>query len=168
MGKFLGWLGGILATVIAGYAVWYFTRPAPSTTFEGMVINGPEVAPLPNAIVSVEIAGAGNSGPFHDVTNEHGAYRLEFTGLGKLTGVTIAVQAKGFQPVKPASLSSVTSDIHQDFVLIPAGTVSPPPPPPPPGGVSGGGVRPPVVARMPVYIQKSAAQALKFTLQTKR
>jgi hypothetical protein len=163
MGKFLGWLAGILATVIGGYALWYFTRPAPTTTFEGMVINGPAVAPLPNAIVSVEIAGAANRGPFHDVTDEHGAYRLVFTGLGKLSGVTIAVQAKGFQSVTPASLSNVASDIHQDFVLIPEGAVSPPPPPP----TGGGEVRPPVVGRMPVYIQKPMAKAFKFTLQAK-
>jgi hypothetical protein len=167
MGRFLGWLAGILATVIGGYALWYFTRPAPTTTFEGMVINGPAVAPLPNAIVSVEIAGAANSGPFHDVTNEHGAYRLEFSGLGKLTGVTIRVQAKGFQPVTPASLSSVTADTHQDFVLTPEGTAIPPPPPPPPGGVGSGEVRPPVVARLPVYIQKPASQALRFTLKAR-
>jgi hypothetical protein len=95
MKKFLGWLGGILAAFITGYAIWYFTVPH-TTTFEGMVINGPEVAPLANAIVSVEFVGGANGGPFHDFTYEHGAYRLDFTGLGKVSGVTISVQAKRF------------------------------------------------------------------------
>jgi len=168
MRKFLGWLGGILATIIAGYALWYWTRPVPPTTFEGMVINGPEVAPLANAIVSVEFVGGANSGPFHDFTDEHGAYRLEFTGLGKVSGVTITVQAKGFQAAQPASLRTVASDTHQDFVLIPVGVVTPPPPPPPPGGVTAGEARPPMVARMPVYIQKPAAKAFRFTLPAKQ
>jgi hypothetical protein len=167
MGKFLGWLGGILAAVIAGYAIWYFTRPAPTTTFEGMVINGPQVAPLANAIVSVEFAGGPNRGPFHDFTDEHGAYRLDFTGLGEVSGVTIAVQAKGFQTAQPASLRKITADTHQDFVLIPEGAAAPPPPPPP-GGVTAVEARPPMVARMPVYVQKPAAKAFRLAFQAKQ
>jgi len=61
MKKFLGWLGGILAAFITGYAIWYFTVPH-TTTFEGMVINGPEVAPLANAIVSVEFVAGRTAG----------------------------------------------------------------------------------------------------------
>ena len=163
MGKFFGWLGGILATFIAGWLIWYFTRPAPTTTFEGMVINGPAVAPLPNAIVSVEITGAANGGPFHDVTDEHGAYRLDFTGLGKSGGVTIAVEARGFQTVSPASLTTVSADNRQDFVLIPEVTVNPPPPRP----GNGGEMHPPVATRMPTYVQKPVAKAFKFSIQSK-
>ena len=167
MRKVLGWLGGILAAFITGYAIWYFTVPH-TTTFEGMVINGPEVAPLANAIVSVEFVGGANGGPFHDFTDEHGAYRLDFTGLGKVSGVTISVQAKGFQAAQPASLRTVASDTHQDFVLIPVGAVIPPPPPPPTGGVTAGEARPPMVARMPVYVQKPAAKAFRFTIPAKQ
>jgi hypothetical protein len=165
MGKFLGWLGGILATVIAGVAIWHFTRPAPTTTFEGMVINGPAVAPLANAIVSVEFTGRANGGPFHDFTDAHGAYRLDFAGLGEVSGVTIAVQAKGFQAAPATTLRKIAADTHQDFVLIPEG--SPPPPPPPPGGTTAGEAHLPMVARMPVYVQKPVTKAFKFTFQAK-
>lgn len=165
MKKFLGWLGGILGTVIGGYLIWYLTVPhTTTTTFEGMVINGPAVAPLANAIVSVEFAGGtANGGPFHDFTDEHGAYRLDFTGLGKVSGVTIAVQAKGFQAAPPARLQAVVADTHQDFVLVPEN--SPAPPPPPPSGTTAAESHTPMVARMPAYVQKSAAQAFRFTFQ---
>lgn len=46
MKKFVSWLGGIVETVIAGVAVYYWTTPtparapAPEIAFEGMVIDG--------------------------------------------------------------------------------------------------------------------------------
>jgi hypothetical protein len=174
MGKFVVWLGGILATVISGWLIWYFTRPPippppppppATTTFEGMVINEAAVAPLPNAIVAVEIAGAATSGPFHDVTDEHGAYRLNFTGLDKPSGVTITVEAKGFQQARPASLTSITSDNRQDFELLPDPAVTPPPPPPPRGGVTV--EHPPVNMQRPAYIQKPVASMYRLPVQSK-
>ena len=175
MGKFFGWLGGILATVISGWLVWYLTTrtppPAPTptppqtTTFEGMVINKLAVAPLPNAIVAVEIAGAASSGPFHDVTDEHGAYRLNFTGLDKPSGVTITVEAKGFQQAKPALLASITSENRQDFELLPDPAANPSPPPP--AGIPGA-VHPPVVMQKPAYIQKPVASMYRLPIQARR
>jgi hypothetical protein len=155
MRKLFGWLAGILASVIVVWFGWYLNRPVPTpmtTTFEGMVINGAAEAPLPNAIVSVEVAGAANSGPFHNPSDENGAYRLEFSGLGKLSGVTIGVEAKGFQTATPVSLIEVGSDNRQDFTLMPEATVTPPHP---------------TATHKPPYIQKPVAKAFRFSLQPK-
>jgi hypothetical protein len=166
MRKFFGWLAGIVASAIVVWFGWYLNKPpapASTTTFEGMVINGAAEAPLQDAIVSVEIPGAANSGPFHDPTDQNGAYRLDFTGLGKLTGATIAVEAKGFQTVAPASLATVGSDNRQDFTLMPEVVVSPPHS----GGGSVGGAHPPIVPRIVPYVQKPVDKAFRFSLQPK-
>jgi len=174
MGKFLGWLGGIAAAVIGGWLVWYLTRPPATTTFEGMVINGTAEAPLANAIVTVEIAGTADSGSFHDFTDEHGSYRLDFTGLGKPSGVTVSVEAKGFLAVTPASIRTVGPDNRLDFVMMPQ-TPSPPTGLSAGGGGSGGGGSgtatahvPAAALHVPVYVQKPAAQAAKILIKPKQ
>jgi hypothetical protein len=160
MGKFLGWLAGILATVIAGWLIWYLEKPKPPTTFEGMVIDGALNAPVQNAMVSIEIkSSAPNGGPYHDFTDEHGSYRIDFSDLSKSSSVTFQVSAKGFQEPAPASLSIVDTDIRKDFVLTPVAT--------PP---SGGGVESPhtaAQAQPPAYIQKRIAQAIRMQIPPK-
>jgi hypothetical protein len=60
MNKFGGWLAGVVAAIIAaiigGYAVWYFTRPPSTTIFEGMVYAASSA--VPKAMVSLELTGA--------------------------------------------------------------------------------------------------------------
>jgi hypothetical protein len=81
-----------------------------------MVINGEASAPVSGALVSVEIKSAGNSQPYHDFTDEHGSYRLDFTGLEKSIAVTIVVTAHGFEALAPASIRTITLDNRHDFV----------------------------------------------------
>src|SRR3984885_9906362 len=79
MNKFGGWLAGVFATIIGGYAVWYFTRPPSTTILEGMVYATSSA--VPKAMVSLELTGSGaNGGTFRNVTNENGSYRFDFTG----------------------------------------------------------------------------------------
>jgi len=160
MRKFLGWLAGILASAIVVWFGWYLSRPAPTTTFEGMVINAAAGAPLQDAIVSVEIPGATNSGPFHNATDQNGAYLLVFSGLGKLKGATIGVEARGFQTGPPVSLGSVASDNRYDFTLMPLTSASA-------GGGKGEVVRPGIAAHLPTYVPKPMEKAFKFSLQPK-
>ncbi len=161
MGKFLGWLAGILATVIAGYLIWYLEKPKPPTTFEGMVIDGALNAPVQNAMVSIEISGSvANGGPYHDFTDEHGSYRIDFLDLGKPSSVTFEVSAKGFKEPAPASLSIVENDIRKDFVLAPVATR-----PPSPGGVELPHTA--AQARPPAYIQKRITQAIRMQVPSK-
>ncbi|HUJ30306.1 MAG TPA: hypothetical protein VLY23_03430 [Candidatus Acidoferrum sp.] len=162
MGKFLGWLGGIFAAVIGGWLVWYLTKPPATTTFEGMVINGAANQPVPKAMVSVEITGPAGKGLYHDVTDDNGSYKLDFTGLGKASGVRIEVAAGGFQALAPVTLSSVTDDNRQDFILMPQA-------PSPPTGLTGGrGGQSPAATHLPAYIQKSAARAARIAIQPGR
>ena len=161
MRKFLGWLAGILASAIVVWFGWYLSRPVPTTTFEGMVINAAAEAPLQDAIVSVEIPGATNSGPFHDATDQNGAYLLVFTGVGKLKGATIGVEAKGFQTGPPVSLASVTSDNRNDFTLMPLASASS-------GGSKGEVVRPTIAPHaVPAYIRKPMEKGFELSLQPK-
>jgi hypothetical protein len=170
MGKVGAWLAGILATVIGGYAVWYFTRPPAVTTFEGMVYAGD--APVSKALVAVDLSGnAGANGAVHDVTDENGAYRIEFTGLPTGSGATLTVSATGYQNTTPRSvMAPLQTDIHVDFPLdaLPAPPAPTPPSPTPPGPSAPvqHPVRPPS-ARIPRYIPKLAAQAKKFTVPQK-
>jgi hypothetical protein len=169
MGKVGAWLAGILATVIGGYAVWYFTRPPAVTTFEGMVYAGE--APVSKALVAVDLTGsAGANGAVHDVTDDNGSYRIDFTGLPSGSGATVTVNATGYQAATPKSvMAPLQTDIHIDFPL----DAVPPPPSPTPGPTPPGPtppvlhpVRPPV-AHIPLYIPKAAAQAKKFTVPKK-
>jgi hypothetical protein len=160
MGKFIGWLGGILAVVIGGWLVWYLTRPPSTTTFEGMVINGDASAPVPGAMVSIEIKSAPSTEPYHDFTDDHGSYRLDFTGLGRSSNVTIQVTAKGFQRPGPASIGTVALDNRRDFVLTPLADANPP------SGPGAGSAHLPAMTR-PAYIQKTLRQAVRVQLQAR-
>ena len=165
MGKVGGWLAGILATVIGGYAVWYFTRPPAVTTFEGMVYTGDN--PVAKAMVAVDLTGsAGANGPVHDVTDQNGAYRIDFTGLPNGSSATLTVTATGYENAAPKSLTApLQTDIHVDVPLEP---VPPPPGPTPPGPTPPvlHPLRPPVT-RIPLYVPKTAAQATKFKVPPK-
>jgi hypothetical protein len=156
MAKVGGWLAGILAVVIGGWAVWFLTRPPAVTTFEGMVYAGS--APVGRAMVAVSLTGkAGANGPIHDITDENGAWRIDFTGLPTNAGATVSASAAGYQQAIPRVLTGpLQSDIHMDFPLNPV-AASP--------GVGGPGPahsRPPGLGQMPHYVPKPAAKATKF------
>jgi hypothetical protein len=147
MGKFGGWLAGILAVIIGGYAVWYLTKPPATTTFEGMVYSGD--APVPNAMVAVELTGGAASGTYHDVTDDHGSYSLVFTGLPTATGATIRVTAPGYESADTQSLTSpLQGDIRLDFPLLPAAAP----------------VKP-AIAHIPPYIPKLDALTTKIKIK---
>jgi hypothetical protein len=159
MAKVGGWLAGILAVIIGGYGVWYFTQPPAVTTIEGMVYSGS--APVPKAMVAVDLSGsAGTNGAVHDITDENGSYRIDFTGLPKGAGAILTVTATGYQTVPSKSLTSpLEPATHIDFPLLP---VPPPPgvpPPPPPPH--------PILPRIPVFVPKQAAQATKYKVLRK-
>ena len=146
MGKFGGWLAGVLAVILGGYAVWYLTKPPATTTFEGMVYSGD--APVPNAMVAVELVGDSTNGTYHDITDDHGSYSLVFTGLPTATGATIRVSAPGFQSADPQSLTSpLQGDIRLDFPLLP---VTAP-------------IKP-AIAHIPAYIPKLDALTTKIKI----
>jgi hypothetical protein len=159
MNKVIGWVAGILATVIGSCLVYYLTRPPTTTTFEGMVINGEASAPISGALVSLEIKSAANGEPYHDFTDEHGSYRLDFTGLEKSTTVTIAVTAHGFEALAPASIRAAPLDNRRDFVLTPLSA------PPRPSGSATGSAHIPVLVH-PAYIQKARQETFKVHLQS--
>jgi hypothetical protein len=147
MGKFGGWLAGILAVILGGYVVWYLTKPPAATTFEGMVYSGD--AAVPNAMISVELAGGTTTGAYHDVTDEHGAYSLVFTGLPTSTGATLRVTASGYQNADPQSLSSpLQGDIRLDFPLLPLAAPAKR-----------------AIAHIPVYVPKLEAQRTLIKLK---
>ncbi len=175
--KIVGWLGGIAATVISGYLLWYFEQPKPEpppslapvvTTFEGMVYSGD--APVAKAMVAVDLTGsAGANGAIHDITDDNGAYKIELTGLPEGTGATLSVAAKGFKDPAPKVLAEpLQTDVRVDIPLsrvvipveVPHGAAMPAPLPPPPA--KGG------IAHRPVYVPKSAADAVKFRIGTKK
>jgi hypothetical protein len=183
--KFIGWVGGIAATVLSGYLLWYFEQPKPApptppvTTFEGMVYSGD--APVSRALVGVALTGsAGSNGAIHDVTDDNGAYKIELTGLPLGTGATLSVAAKGFEAAAPKILPGpLQTDVRVDIPLNPAavaGVTAPPPPvpanpgvsaaPPPPDGSGRSGI--PIVKHIPVYVPKSAAMAMKFRVAAKK
>lgn len=159
MAKVGGWLAGILAVVIGGWVVWYLTRPPAVTTFEGMVYAGS--APVARAMVAVSLTGsAGANGPIHDITDENGAWRIDFTGLPTNAGATVSVSAAGYQGAIPKSLAGpLQPDIHMDFPLsaVPGSSTAPPtlaPKPPQPLH--------PGLVQMPRYVPKTASRATKF------
>lgn len=160
MGKFGGWLAGLLATIIGGYAVWYFTQPpAPpsTTTFEGMVYSGS--SPVASAMVSVNLTGSGvDPGPYHNVTDENGAYRLDLIGLPKTAGATLSVAASGYRDSAPKALfDPLVSVNRQDFPLTPLTPVAEAPAP--------GGAQHPPLPHLPLYVAKAAAQATRIKLK---
>jgi hypothetical protein len=169
--KFVGWLGGIAATVISGYLLWYFTQPKPTpppppppavTTLEGMVYSGS--APVAKAMVAVNVTGAmGVNGAVHDITDDHGAYRFDFTGLPKDADATVSVTAPGYDDVAPVPIvSPLQADNRKDIALTPTPTVAAPGPQTAAPAVQ---TNP---AKIPFYVRKSAAEAMKFRVPVKK
>lgn len=180
--KVVGWLGGIAATVISGYLLWYFEQPKPTpppppqaavTTFEGMVYSGE--APVSKALVALELTGsAGANGAIHDLTDENGAYKIELTGLPGGTGAKLSVAAKGYENGAPKILAGpLKSDVRVDIPLSPLVIAGIAAPPSPVGATPGESAAPPTTAapgrsenpalrRAPLYVPKSAAMAMKF------
>jgi hypothetical protein len=174
--KVFGWLGGIAATVISGYLLWYFEQPKPApppppppavTTFEGMVYSGAE--PVAKALVALALTGsAGANGAIHDVTDDNGAYKIELTGLPEGTGATLSVAAKGFESAAPKLLNGpLQTDVRVDIPLNPA-VIAGVAPPPPPVGASPGQAEHPAVKHIPFYVPKTAAMAMKFKVTAKK
>lgn len=116
MGKALGWLGGILATVIAGWLVWYLTLQPVPATFEGMVYDQASNAPVSKATVIFDVRGVSNSGPYRDITDENGSYKLELSNLGKSANVSVFAEAGGFAKSAPYSFPGA-GDNRRDFPL---------------------------------------------------
>jgi hypothetical protein len=183
--KIVGWLGGVAATVISGYLLWYFEQPKPIpppplvpavTTFEGMVYSGD--APVAKALVAVALTGsAGANGAIHDVTDDNGAYRIELTGLPAGTGATLSVAANGFEETTPKVLAEpLQTDVRVDIPLNPVLTAVGAPPGLGAGHGGGNGAAnrhapPPAeapIAHRPVYVPKSAAMAMKFRIAAKQ
>ncbi len=168
MGKFGNWFAGVAATVISGVAIWYFTKtPAPTpppqpppapivTTFEGMVYSGD--TPVPNAMVAVELTGdAASNGAVHNVTDAHGSYLINLTGVPQAAGATLTVAAAGYREGGPESLSiPLQQDNRLDIALTPtkAPFIAELPAHPP-------------VKRLPAYVRKNAAQATQFRIQVR-
>jgi hypothetical protein len=121
-----------------------------------------ESSPVPKAMVAITITETSvNSGPIHNVTDENGSYRFDFTGLPETAGATLSVVASGFHNSAPMFLPKpLGSDIHQDFPLIPL-TVP---------RIPGADARPqaPDTNRIPRYVRKAPEQATKFQVQAPR
>lgn len=117
MGKFGGWLAGLLAAIIAGYAVWFFTRPPATTTIEGMVYSGGLA--VPKAMVVLTLTGdQASSDSVRNVTDDNGAYRFDFTGLPSGVGAILRVTAEGFRNSPAETLNSpLGPDTHMDIPL---------------------------------------------------
>ena len=157
--KFIKWVGGIATPVIVAVLIYHFTTPKPAppapapVTFEGMVIKGAANAPLQGAMVSFEISETAG-GPYHDFTDEHGSYRIDFTGLKTPVRATLRAEANGFQPSRPLSLAANGNSNRADFVLHPV-----------PQQSSGSTATPtptPASTHPPVYIRKFPVEAIKI------
>jgi hypothetical protein len=158
--KLARWLGGIAATVLACYMAWYFTKPSPPpppppllavSTIEGMVYSGS--APVPNAMVAVNLTGtASANGPVYDMTDKNGAYRIAFNGLPRGAGATLSVSANGYEDATPLVVTGpLQADSRMDFSLAPLPGSDP---------VSVAPSVPQTIGKIPVYVRKSAAEAI--------
>jgi hypothetical protein len=128
MSKVINWLSAIAGSVVTAWLVWYFipsNHPPAPVMFEGMVIDAAKNAPLAKAMVVFEIKGSRAKGPFHDSTDDNGAYRLELPGLEKDARVTVRVQAAGFNESPPFAINELSVNNRQDFILTPASSSSP-------------------------------------------
>lgn len=161
-GKVIGWLAGVAATVVSGWAIWYFTQPKPTppppvvTKFEGMVYSGS--APVAKAMVVLDLTGdAAANGDYHDVTDENGAYSIELTGLPQGIGAAVTASAQGFTNAQPQSIASpLSTDERMDIALTPVAVAAPAAPAAPLHGLQ----HPPVEApHHPVYRPKQVTKA---------
>jgi len=99
---FLTWAGGILATVIASVAIYYFTRPAPPAPvtqvgLDGFVADSVTQKPIPNAIVNVNLGSTLASQP----TDSEGRYSFIMNTTSPPPdnqSVNVNVLAGGYQP----------------------------------------------------------------------
>jgi hypothetical protein len=169
MKKFLSWVGGIAATVIAGVLVYRFTTPPPppppepEIAFEGMVIDGERNVPVKSALVSFQVDGASEADAYHDLTDEHGSYGIKLSGLNKTTSVVLRVHANGYHD-ESKQFPSLTDDNRYDPIMT---TLPTPPPPPPPHGATPTPTPSPTlkVLMRPQYIQKMSIQTFKIAPQ---
>jgi hypothetical protein len=160
--KFVVWTGGaVVAPVLTAVLIYRLTNPTPATppapsptpapiVFEGMVISDAN-APLKGARVSFEISDT-QGGPYLDLTDEHGSYRIDFAGLKTSSHAAVHVQANGFEPAPPKLLDTIQIDNRADFVLKPLPTpvgASPTPTPPP-------------VFHAPIYVRKLPVQTIRI------
>ena len=136
MKTFLGWLGGIAASVITAVLIYHFTGtpppppPPPETAFEGMVIDGEQDVPVQNALVSFEISDGASNADYHDISDEHGSYGIKLAGLSKSTTVILRVNKKGYQE-HSKQFPAIADNNRYDPVLTPAPGPVPKPPVPP-------------------------------------
>jgi hypothetical protein len=156
----LTWVGGIVSAVLIAYLSWYLTRPpvpVPPTTFDGMVIDKAQTAPIPKAMVTVNIQGSDGAGEFYDFTDEHGSYRFDFEALEKSATVNVSVQANGYQKGQPAAIPVLNVNNRHDFLMEPV------PRPTPPAGVP---VVPPAAvtpaAHLPLFVPKMMQQKVNL------
>ena len=161
MKKVGAWLAGLLAVVLGGWLTWYLTRPPAVTTVEGMVYTGD--AAVPNAMVEIDLTGDNaNAGPVHDLTDQNGSYRIEFTGLPHGAGAVLRVAATGYLDAQPQTLASpLETDTHLDFALIHAVTT-------PAVGAAPHLAQPhspPLMAHIPAYIPKAANKATMIKIR---
>jgi hypothetical protein len=154
MGKFFGWLGGVLAAIIAGYAVWYLTQPM---RIEGMVINRVENVAIEKALVTVEVNGAPSEGPFNDPTDSNGSYGMALSGISWRTTVTVRAKASGFQDSGPVSLVIGPGENHKDLYLTPIVTSQP--------GINPPSTHPAMVHPPPSFVKKAIIP--NFAIQKK-
>ena len=171
MKKFGGWLAGVVGSIIVGYVVWYLTARVPAqsspptppppavTTFEGMVYSGS--APVAKAMVMVQLTGnAGVNGPIHDITDENGAYRIEFTGLPTTARASLSATAAGYEGSKPRSVASpLPADSHVDLPLSPMVQTPVGPQPQPQAAAP--------IAHLPLYVPKLASKAIRIQVPAK-
>ncbi|HEY6491011.1 MAG: carboxypeptidase-like regulatory domain-containing protein [Terracidiphilus sp.] len=155
------WVAGIIAVVLGGWGTWYLTRPPAVTTVEGMVYSGN--AAVPNAMVEIDLTGdTSNTGAVHDLTDQNGAYKIEFTGLPSGSGATLRASASGFKAAKAQTLKSpLEPDTHLDFALVSVILSEAP------AAVAGARPTPhlPVAAHVPIYIPKEASRATMIKIR---
>jgi len=148
MGKFFGWLVGILASIIGGYILFYITRPL---QIEGMVIDRSQNTAVEKALVTIEVNGSANAGPFDDSTDANGSYGMELSGLGWRKTVVVRAKAGGFEDSAPATLVIAPGGNRKDLFLTPISSPAPPP------GVTPSTSRP-IAMRPPAYVKKLSIQ----------
>ncbi len=159
--KFTIWIGGaVVAPVLTAVLIYHLNNPTPPPapsptpapiTFEGMVITDTN-APLKGARVSFDISDT-QGGPYLDLTDEHGSYRVDFAGLKPSSGASVRVEAIGFKPVPPKLLHTIQNENRADFVLTPM---------PPPVGASPTPTPVPL-AHPPMYVRRLPTQVIRIT-----
>jgi len=149
MGKFLGFVGGILAAIIGGYGVWYLTRPI---TVEGMVIDRSTNNPVGKAMVSVQI-GSSSRDSFHDRADENGSFGVELTGSAWRSTVVLLPAVAGYRDEGPTRVVVTLGVNHHDLYVIPLASA---PVPPSTGGTPG--ANHPAMAHPPAYIRRATME----------